>query len=91
MWDDSNQTISYNYFTTAGFTTHGTLKVKEGKLITSEKVTGDADGVTEVRGTTDFLPEGGFHVKAEYCVKGEWKFGHEATYREAPMATVNFK
>jgi hypothetical protein len=67
------------------------MTVKDGKLVTNEKVTGDADGVTEVRATSEFLPDGGFHVKAEYCVKGEWKLGHEATYREAPAATVNFK
>jgi len=90
-WDEASQTISYHYFTTEGFTTQGTMALKDGKLVTNEKVTGDADGVTEVRGATEFLPDGAFHVKSEYCVKGEWKPGHEATYREAPTASVNFK
>jgi len=91
MWDDATQAVSYNYFTTEGFTTKGTLTVKDGKIVTSEKVTGNADGVTEVRSTAEFLPDGGFHVKAEYLVKGEWKFGHEVTYHESSTATVNFK
>jgi hypothetical protein len=90
-WDDAGQSVSYHYFTTEGFMTQGTMAFKDGKLITNEKVTGDADGVTEVRGTSEFLADGAFHVKTEYFVKGEWKPGHEATYREAPAASVNFK
>src|ERR1700728_4295422 len=43
IWDDKKQTIAYYYFTTEGFTTTGTLRVKEGHIVTSEQVTGDAD------------------------------------------------
>lgn len=90
-WDEKAQTIAYHYFTTEGFMTTGTLACKDGKIITSEMVTGDADGVTEVRGTSEILPDGSFHVKAEYLKQGQWQPGHEVTYQESPSATVNFK
>src|SRR5687767_527764 len=46
MWNRKNQRLEYHYFTTAGFTTHGTMKVEGKKLITRETVTGG--DVTEV-------------------------------------------
>jgi hypothetical protein len=90
-WDEKAQKVIYHYFTTAGFMTKGTIAFTDGKIITSEQVTGDADGVTEVRGTTEILPDGTFHVKAEYLKQGQWQPGHEATYHESPTSTVNFK
>jgi hypothetical protein len=91
IWDEKKQTVAYYYFTTAGFMTTGTLQVKDGHLVTSEQVSGDADGVTEVRGTSEIQPDGKFHVKAEYLKNGEWVVGHEATYEEAPTSEVVFK
>jgi hypothetical protein len=90
-WDEQAQTVIYHYFTTEGYTTKGTIAFKDGKIITSEQVAGDAGGVTEVRGTSEFLPDGGFHVKAEYLKNGAWQSGHEVTYHESPSATVKFK
>ena len=90
-WDAAKQCLVYHYFTTDGDRTTGTLISKDGKFVTSEVVTGDADGVTEVRATTDFLPDGGYHVKAEYLKKGEWTPGHELTYKEDASAKVVFK
>jgi hypothetical protein len=54
-------------------------------------VKGDANGVTEVRATSEILPDGKFHVKAEYLKNGEWTPGHEVTYQEAPGSKVVFK
>lgn len=91
LWDEEKQQVVYHYFTTAGFTTVGTMRVENGKIITLEKVTGSKEGITEVRGTTEIRPDGTFHVRSEYLKKGEWVPGHEATYREDPSAQVIFK
>jgi hypothetical protein len=92
LWDEQKQTIAYYYFTTAGFRTVGTLTIKDGKFMTSETIQGNADsGITEVRGTCELLPEGGFHVKSEHLKNGQWSPGHEVTYLPAPDAKVNFK
>lgn len=91
MWDEQKQSVVYHYFTTAGFDTEGTMTFKEGKITSTEKVQNDKDGTTEVRAVMDFLPMGGFHVKADYLTKGEWKLGHEADYKEDATAKVVFK
>jgi hypothetical protein len=91
IWDEKKQSIVYYYFTTEGYMTTGTMTIKDGKVITSEQVAGDAGGVTEVRATCELQPDGGFHVKAEYLKNGEWAPGHEVTYREDPSAKVEFK
>ena len=90
-WDKAQNSIVYHYFTTAGFTTTGTMKVEDGKLLTNEKVTGNAGGVTEVRGTAEIAPEGTFRMKTEYFKDGKWQPGRDATYREDSGAKVTFK
>jgi len=91
VWDEKSKIISFYYFTTDGFMTTGTLEPGAGKFITHEDVKGDANGVTEVRSTSEILPDGKFHVKAEYLKNGEWTPGHEVTYQEAPGSRVVFK
>jgi hypothetical protein len=91
IWDEKKHAVAYYYFTTEGYMTTGTLEVKDGHFVTSEQVTGDADGVTEVRGTSEIQPDGKFHVKAEYLKQGQWVTGHEVTYEEAPASEVLFK
>ena len=91
FWDKENQTLAYHYFTTAGFITIGTVKVEGGKFITNEKVSGDAGGTTEVRGTHELRKDGKLHVKTEYLVNGEWKPGREAVYEDDASAKVIFK
>ena len=91
MWDEKQQTIAYFYFTTAGFRTTGTLTARDGKFITRESVTGNANGITEVQGTSEVLPDGTYHVKTEYLKGSERSPGRDVTYREAPDATVVFK
>jgi hypothetical protein len=91
MWDESKKTLVYHYFTTAGHDTTGTMEIQNGKFITHETVTGSSGGVTEVRATSEFLPDGSFHLKAEYCKDGEWSPGHEVTYKEDAAAKVVFK
>jgi hypothetical protein len=91
IWDDKKQTVAYYYFSTGGFMTTGSLQVKDGHFVTSEQVTGDADGVTEVRGTSEIQPDGKFHVKADYLKNGQWVPGHEVTYAEDAASEVVFK
>jgi hypothetical protein len=91
VWSEQKQALVYHYFTTAGFTTSGTLEVKGGKFFTHEDVAGDGTGITEVRATTEFLPDGKMHVVAEYRKNGTWVPGHEVTYHEEPGAEVVYK
>jgi hypothetical protein len=91
IWDEQRKIIAYYYFTTEGFMTFGTLDVKAGKFITHEDVQGNANAVTEVRATSELLPDGKFHVKAEYLKNGQWGLGHEATYEETPTVKVVFR
>jgi hypothetical protein len=91
IWNEKTQKVEYFYFTTAGYMTTGTMETKNGKIETHEQVKGDAGGVTEVRGTSEILPAGKFHVKAEYLKDGQWTLGHEVTYQEDSASEVVFK
>ena len=91
IWDETKQSVVYYYFTTAGFMTTGTMIFKDGKIITHEDVKGRANGVTEVKATSEILSDAGFHIKSEYLKSGEWVPGHEVTYREDASAKVEFK
>ena len=91
MWDEKQQTVGYHYFSTAGFITVGTLKFQDGKWITNEVVSGSSGGVTEVRGTSELLPDGSFHVKNEHLKNGKWDVGHEVKYSQDAAAKVVFK
>jgi hypothetical protein len=90
-WDEAKQSLVYHYFTTASHNTTGTMSSRDGKFVTDELVTGSAGGVTEVRATSELLPDGTLHVKAEYLKNGEWSPGHEVTYKENASAKVVFK
>jgi len=89
MWNKKNQRLEYDYFTTAGFTTHGTLKVDGKKLITRETVIGGE--VTEVEATNELTADGKLRVTAQYFKDGKPAGGREMTYEEAPNAQVIFK
>ena len=91
MWDDEKKAVAYHYFTTAGFRTTGTMTFKDGKILSHEVVTGNAGGVTEVRGTFEMRPDGTMHTKTEHLKNGEWTPGRETTYREDSKASVVFK
>ena len=90
-WDEKRQEVAYHYFTTAGFMTVGTMSFKDGKMITHEVVAGSTDGVTEVRGTSELLPDGAFRVRTEHLKDGKWQTGREVMYHEDSAAKVVFK
>jgi hypothetical protein len=90
-WDEKKQAVTYHYFTTDGFMTEGTLTFKDKQILTHEVVSGDTGGVTEVRGTSEILLNGTFHVKTEYLKNGNWTVGREVEYTEDSNARVVFK
>jgi len=91
MWDEEKQAVCYHYFTTAAFRTEGTMTFESGKLVTHEFVKGNANGVSEVRGTTEMRPDGTFSQRTEFLKGGKWMPGREAIYKENPTAEVVFK
>jgi len=90
-WDEVKKTVTFHYFTTAGFMTTGTLRFEGQRWIAHEIVSGNSGGATEVKATCEFRPDGVFVVKAEYLRNGEWGPGRETEYREDPTAKVVFK
>lgn len=90
-WDKEKASLVFHYFTTAGFMTTGTATFSDGKFTSHEKVSGSANGTTEVRAISEFRADGTLFVKAEYLKNGEWSLGRETTYREQPKAEVKFK
>jgi hypothetical protein len=91
FWDKQKQTLVYYYFTTAGFFTNGTMTIDGAKWISHEYVTNNANGITEVRSTSEFLKDGAMHTVAEFLQNGTWVPGHTIHYVEAPDAKMLFK
>jgi hypothetical protein len=91
MWNAKTERLEFHYFTTAGFFTQGTIALEPSKMITHEQVTGNKNGVTEVKGTMEILPNGRLHTKSSYLKNGQWVDGHEVTYEESPASEVRFK
>lgn len=91
VWDDLKKSLKYHYFTTAGFTTEGTITMEGNVMVSRETVTGSKEGITEVRGRNEIRPDGTLFVKTEYLKNGEWVPGREAHYKETPGATVKFR
>ncbi len=92
MWDEKKQTVVYHYFTTASFSTTGTMTFKDGKILTHEVVAGDAEGISEVRATIEMSRDGtSYQQKTEFLKNGTWEPARETTYREEPSAIVVFK
>jgi len=91
MWDKEKEQLIYFYFTTAGFYTQGTFSIDGKKWIGHEYVTGNKDGITEVKSTGEILPDGRLHNKSQYLKDGKWADGHEFFYVEDSSAKVVFK
>jgi hypothetical protein len=90
-WDEKKQSIVYQYFTTAGFITSGTIKAEEDRIVTHETVSGNAGGVTEVRGTVEMKPDATYRIATEYLKDGKWEPARDVIYREDPEAKVVFR
>lgn len=90
-WDNDKEKLLFFYFTTAGFYTTGTFDLEGEKLVSHELVTGNQNGITEVKATASLLPDGRLQSKSEYLQNGKWVDGHEIFYKEDPTAKVVFK
>ena len=91
MWDPKLGSLVSWYFTTAGFYTQATVIIEDGKLVSHENVTGNENGITEVKSIMQLLSNGQLHTKSEYLQNGKWVDGHEIYYKEAPGEQVIFK
>ena len=91
VWDREKETIVYYYFTTAGFYTHGELSFEDGKFVAVEEVTGNQNGITQVKSVGEILEDGRLKSSSQYFKDGEWTPGHTAYYTEAPGAEIKFK
>lgn len=91
IWDQSTEKLRYWYFTTGGFHTTGTMEADAKKWTASEKIGGNAGGVSEVRSVTEILGDGKMTRKAEMLRDGKWGPGHTIKYVESPKSEVKFK
>ena len=91
MWDTKKESLVSWYFTAAGFYTQATLHFEDGKLISIEDVTGNENGITQVKAIIEFLPNGDLHNTSQDLMLGNWVAGHEIYYKEDPNAKVLFK
>lgn len=90
-WDREKEQLIFYYFTTAGFYTHGTFTIEDGKFISHEMVTGNDQGITEVKAVGEVLPDGTMKGSSQYLKNGEWVPGHSIIYVEDPTAEVRFR
>lgn len=91
MWNEKEKRITFWYFTTAGFVTQGHFEINGEEWASVEKVTGNKNGITEVKATSILKKDGSLHVISKYLKDNEWVPGHEIHYLPAPDAKVNFR
>ena len=91
FWSAEKKSLVYHYFTTAGFQTEGVATVDGTRITTSEKVLGNASGITEVKAVTELRADGAMAKTSEYLKDGKWVPGNAATYREDPKSDVVFR
>ncbi|AFU98472.1 hypothetical protein [Simiduia agarivorans] len=70
FYDQSVKKIRFYYFTTAGFYTQGDAEFDGTTFISREQVTGNANGITEVRVKARFDADGHLSMDSEY-LKGD--------------------
>ena len=90
-WDQNKSSLVSSYFTTEGFTTNALMHFENGKLISLEDVTGNANEITKVKAIIEFLENGGLQNSSKYFINNEWVDGHTIYYIETPNAKVVFK
>jgi hypothetical protein len=88
VWDEPQSTLKYFYFTTAGFHSIGTMTAEHGRYVATERVTGNASGVSEVKSTSHITPDGRLRVESQYFKHGTWVEGHDITYLRDENAQV---
>jgi hypothetical protein len=91
VWDKAKDSLVFYYFTTAGYYTTGTMQAESGGFVAHENVIGDAEGITEVRSTSQVGTDGRLHVVSQYLKKGQWVEGRNMYYSEDKDAVVRFR
>ena len=90
FWDETKQSLVFYYFTTAGFYTQGSMEVlPNGAFVAYEDVTGNKDGITKVKSTSQFV-DGEFKVSTQYLKNGEWTAPESRSYQRSNKQ-VKFK
>lgn len=90
-YDRKQEAVLSFYFTSAGFYTLARLRFEPNRMLSREEVTGNKNGITEVEGTLELLPGGGYRTDSRYLQNGTWVPGHAGTYVEDPAAEVRFR
>ena len=90
-WDQNKSSLVSSYFTTEGFTTNALMHFENGKLISLEDVTGNANGITKVKAIIEFLENGDLRNSSKYLMNDEWIDGHAIHYKEASNSKIVFK
>ena len=91
FWDADRQQIRYWYFTTAGFFTEGTMSFGSGGYTAHEVVSGNQNGITEVKSTGSLKSDGTLLTSSQYLKNGTWVPGHSGQYREHPGLVPVFR
>jgi hypothetical protein len=64
----------------------------EGRSFTAhEFVTGNENGITEVKSTATLGDDGKLRTASQYLRNGEWVPGHTAVYEEDASAEIRFR
>jgi hypothetical protein len=81
FYDKTLNTLRFYYFTTAGFYTEGEARFDGNNFVSTERVTGNKDGITHVTSTAALNPSGELTVQSVY-MKGEQRLStSQARYR----------
>ena len=91
MWDRNKESLISWYFTTAGFYTQARLHFEDNKLISIENVTGNENGITQVKAIIELLADGELVNSSKYLMNANWVDGHKIHYKEVPNAKVMFR
>ncbi len=91
FWDKKKESLVFYYFTTAGFYTTGTMTTDGQSYTAHEVVTGNENGITEVKSTASLDADGKLRTSSQYLKNGEWVPGHSAVYEEDNTAEVKFR
>ncbi|WP_440054564.1 hypothetical protein ACSLBF_17210 [Pseudoalteromonas sp. T1lg65] len=88
FWDQSQQSLKFYYFTTAGFYTHGTLEVvSPTEFVAFEEVTNSKEGITQVKSSSHFT-ENAFIVSTQYLKNGQWTKPEKRHYTPSKKQVV---
>ncbi|MDO6428296.1 hypothetical protein Q4489_14850 [Thalassotalea sp. 1_MG-2023] len=88
FYDKEKQKIVFYYFTTAGFYTTGHMElVDEKTLIAYEEVSGNKEGITQVKSTNELLGNS-MKVSTSYLKKGTWTTPETRVYQRSDKQVV---